>query len=53
MDDLREQIKDYNQAVLDLSFGCSCEACPRCKKKHRRLPDTMCPRDNSAFGKAI
>jgi len=33
MHDLRQQIKDFNQAVIELSFRCSCEACPRCKKK--------------------
>jgi len=33
MDDLRKQIKDYSQSVIDLAFGCLCDSCPRCKKK--------------------
>jgi len=32
MDDLRKEIKDYNQSVLDLSFECRRDTCPGCKK---------------------
>ena len=52
MDDLRKQIKDYNQSVIDLAFGCLCDSCPRCKKKFRVLPDMISHPDNSGSVKA-
>ena len=33
MDDLRQEIKDYNQSVLELSFECRRETCPGCEIK--------------------
>jgi len=53
MDDLRKEIKRYNQSVIDLAFGCQRDTCPGCKKMVLTLPDTMSRPDNSAFGKAI
>ena len=53
MDDLRKEIKDYNQSVLDLSFECRRDTCPGCKKKCPTLPNMMSRLDNSASGKMI